>query len=71
MTDQDKCGEWMPRAKTNCVRGPGHRPPCKSPEAMGAQRQRTAAREKPYDPAAKARWNRAHKLVRYGLTPQS
>ena len=37
---------------------------------MAAQRQRSASRERAYDPAAVKRWNRAYKLKAYGLTPE-
>jgi hypothetical protein len=68
------CGKWMPRKKTYCARGPGHGGPCTTPEAMERARQRFAARVAAHgrtvDPAAKRRWNQAHKLVRYGLTQE-
>lgn len=70
MADQQVCGKWMPRAHAECARGAGHPPPCKSPEAMAAQRQRTAARVRVVDPADKSRWNLAYKLSRYGLTQE-
>jgi hypothetical protein len=66
------CGKWMPRKKTHCARTPGHGGSCKTPEAMDRARQRFAERVAVHgrivDPAAKRRWNQAHKLVRYGLT---
>ena len=35
---------------------------------MERMRQRTAARARPHDAAARSRWNLAYKLGRYGLT---
>jgi len=75
-SDQDiagaVCGKWMSRKKTHCARTPGHGGSCKTPEAMARARQRFAERVaihgRTVDPAAKRRWNQAHKLVRYGLT---
>lgn len=66
----DRCGKWMPRKKTYCARGAGHPPPCKTPEAMEIQRQRAAERRpsRTVSPAARARWRRAAKLQRFGLT---
>jgi len=62
----------MPRKKAHCARTPGHGGSCKTPEAMARARQRFAERVAVHgrivDPAAKRRWNQAHKLVRYGLT---
>jgi hypothetical protein len=50
--------------------GAGHPPPCASPEAMEAQRQRSADSRpmRVVAPADKARWYRAHKFNRYGIT---
>ena len=69
---QALCGKWMPRSQTHCARGLGHPPPCASPEAMERQRQRAAKRrpDRVVAPAAKARWNRAHKFVRLGITEE-
>jgi Recombination endonuclease VII len=65
------CGEWMPRKQTYCARGAGHPPPCASPEAMEAQRQRSAESRptRVVTSESKARWNRTHKFVRFGITP--
>lgn len=71
-SDQPTCGRWMPRKGTYCARGDGHPPPCATPEAMERQRQRTAA-SKPtrvVTPEARARWRRAHKFVRLGITEE-
>jgi hypothetical protein len=68
VADQQLCAKWMPRKQANCARGAGHPPPCATPEAMERQRQRQAASLRPYDPVASARWRRAHRFVRYGLT---
>jgi Recombination endonuclease VII len=69
-TGSPVCGAWMPRKKTYCARGAGHPPPCASPEAMEAQRQRSADSRpmRVVAPADKARWYRAHKFNRYGIT---
>ena len=66
------CGKWMPRKKTYCERGTGHPPPCATPEAMERQRQRGAASrpQRVVTPEAKARWNRAHKFARLGITEE-
>jgi hypothetical protein len=71
-TDDEVCGKWMPRAKDYCARGPSHPVPCKSPEAMERQRQRSAERRpaRVVTPEAKARWNRAHKFTRLGITEE-
>ena len=64
------CRKWMPRKQTYCARGAGHPPPCATPEAMEAQRQRSADSRptRVVAPADKARWYKAHKFNRYGLT---
>ena len=68
------CGKWMPRKKTTCGCGAGHGGPCKSPEAMKAMRQRTAARVlthgRSVNPEVKARWWQRYRLARYGLTQE-
>jgi Recombination endonuclease VII len=71
-TADDLCGKWMPRKKTYCERGAGPPPPCATPEAMERQRQRAAAARpsRVVTPDAKARWNRAHKFVRLGITEE-
>lgn len=68
----DLCGKWMPRKQTHCVRGAGHPPPCKSPDAMKRQRERSAASRpsRVVTPADRARWKRAHKFVRLGITEE-
>lgn len=74
MVAHDLCGKWMPRKKTTCARGAGHPPPCATPEAMERQRQRTAERVhvhgRSVNLAAKAKWRRAYKLRRFGLTQE-
>lgn len=67
---QDRCGKWMPRARTYCGRTPNHGGDCKSPEFMERQRAAKRALERPYDPVAAQRWRAAHRLARYGLTPE-
>ncbi len=64
------CGRWMPRKRVFCARGTGHPPPCASPQAMGSQRRRTRARPRVVAPEDKARWARAHKFVRLGITEE-
>ncbi len=66
------CGRWMPRKKTHCARKPGHPAPCATPEAMAAQRGRTAARKAEQGVTAedRARWTRAYKFVRLGITEE-
>lgn len=74
MPDDDKptCGKWMPRQQVHCARGPDHPPPCASPEAMERQRERAAARRpsRVVTPEAAARWRRAHKFSRFGITEE-
>jgi hypothetical protein len=69
---QDLCAKWMPRKQAYCARGAGHPPPCATPEAMERQRQRSAERRptRVVTPEAKARWARAHKFVRLGITEE-
>lgn len=66
------CGKWMPRKQTHCARGPGHPPPCATPEAMQRQRERAAERRpgRVVAPESKARWNRTHKFIRFGITEE-
>lgn len=68
MADLQLCGKWMPRAGTTCARTLLHGGACATAEAMARQRERTAARERPYDPIARHRWNQTYKLSRYGIT---
>jgi hypothetical protein len=60
----------MPRKKTACARGAGHPPPCATPEAMERQRQRPAETRplRVVRPADRARWHKAHRFVRLGIT---
>lgn len=71
-TGEGLCGKWMPRKKTYCARGAGHPPPCATPEAMQRQRQRAAAARpsRVVTPEAKARWNRAYRFARLGITEE-
>lgn len=68
---QNLCGQWMPRAQAYCARGAGHRGDCRTPEFMERQRERARAADRPYDPIAARRWHTAHRLTRYGLTPET
>ena len=70
-SDEVTCGKWMPRAKAYCARGPGHTSPCATPDRMETQRVLRRARVRVVAPEQKRRWNLAHKLTRYGLTPES
>ena len=73
-SDQPTCGKWMPRANAYCARGPGHPPPCATPEAMERQRKRAADRVLIYgrnvNLDVKARWRQVYKLRRYNLTQE-
>jgi hypothetical protein len=71
-TAPQECARWMPRKQTYCARGAGHPPPCATPEAMERQRQRAAERRPTRVVAseAKARWNKTHKFVRFGITEE-
>lgn len=60
----------MPRSKTYCARGAGHPPPCATPERMEKQRSYARTRERVVTPKDKARWNRAHKFTRLGITEE-
>lgn len=66
----ETCGKWMPRKRTNCARSAGHPPPCASPEAMERQRQRSAETRplRLVAPEDRARWHKAHRFVRLGIT---
>lgn len=75
--DVGLCGRWMPRAKTTCGRKLLHQGKCITAEALAAQgdhRPRKTARRRGTrasdDPAARARWGRAHKFVRLGITEE-
>ena len=70
MADGELCGKWMPRAKAHCARGPGHPPPCASPEAMQNHRVRRRGRVRNDPPEAVKRWKRTHLLKNYGLTAE-
>ncbi len=71
---RELCGKWMPRKKTTCARRSGHRGECRTAAAMVETRLRKTARRRgsrlSADPAARRRWNRAYKLLRYGLTQE-
>lgn len=68
----DRCGKWMPRKRANCARMLGHKSECRSAEALADRRwQKTLRRrggKQKDDPAAVARWRRAHKFKRLGIT---
>jgi hypothetical protein len=71
-TAAELCARWMPRKQVNCARGAGHPPPCATPEAMERQRQRAAERRpgRVIPSETKARWNKTHKFVRFGITEE-
>jgi Recombination endonuclease VII len=66
------CGRWMPRKRTACARRTGHQGECRSAEALTEKRQRKTARRVGVrvadDPAVRARWNKAHRFVRLGMS---
>jgi Recombination endonuclease VII len=68
--EADRCGKWMPRADTPCVRRRGHPGGCKSEQSMARFRDWKAEwrRRGGDDPAAKQRWSRTSRLRGYGLT---
>lgn len=69
-----RCGKWMPRKRAACARKPGHNGDCRTAQALAETRApRTSRRwgtRQADTPAAKARWNRAHKFVRLGITEE-
>ena len=71
--DDERCNRWMMRAKDYCGRMPGHKSECRTRKALEDLRERKGARRVGgtlSDPAARARWNKAHKLVHYGITQE-
>ena len=69
----DRCGKWMPRAKEDCGRMPGHGGECRTPAALTDRRERLTERRREktlVTPEARSRWNRAYKLKLMGLTPE-
>jgi len=68
------CGKWMPRKKSACARRSGHLGDCRTAAALADTRMRKTERRRgsriSVDPAARRRWNRAYKLLRYGLTQE-
>ena len=73
-SNQPTCGKWMPRKKTHCARRSGHKGDCRTAEALADNRERLTDRRRGKrrrdDPAARARWKRAHKFVRLGITEE-
>jgi hypothetical protein len=66
----DLCGKWMPRKKAHCARRPAHKGSCIGPEGMQRLRDR-AARLRPTRVVTsedRARWRKAYRFKRYGLT---
>ena len=68
----ERCGKWMPRKEAWCARKLGHRGECRTAEALVESRQRKSGRRRDSrlrdDPIVVARWRRAHKFVRLGIT---
>lgn len=68
----DVCGKWMKRAKENCARRPNHKGKCRTAKALDERNRRKTERRrgvrKADDAAALARYRRAHKFVRLGIT---
>jgi hypothetical protein len=60
----------MPRKQAYCARGPDHEPPCATAQAMENHRVRRRARVRNDPPEARARWARAYKFVRFGITEE-
>jgi hypothetical protein len=75
--DRPLCGKWMPRAKAHCGRKPLHPGKCITAKALKQQvdnRPRKSTRKRGVrlgdDPGVAARWRRAHKFVRLGITEE-
>jgi hypothetical protein len=70
--DRPACGRWMPLKKTACARKLGHLGECRSAESLIERRPRKTTRRIGVrvadDPAVRARWNKAHRFVRLGIT---
>lgn len=73
-TDKPTCSRWMPRKRAYCARKPGHKGDCRTAEALADSRERLTDRrrgtQRRDDPAAKSRWYRTHKFVRFGITEE-
>lgn len=72
-SDQPTCGKWMPRSRAYCARSPQHHGECRTAKALEDHRQRKTERRrgKTLDtPEARAKWRRAHKFVRFGITEE-
>lgn len=67
-----RCGAWMPRKRDYCARKLNHKGDCRTAEALADERKRATNRRlgtrRRDDPAARARWNRAEKFNRLGIT---
>jgi hypothetical protein len=68
------CLKWMPRSATYCARQGGHPGKCLTAAALVDRRPRKTSRRRGVriedDPAVKARWNRAYKFTRLGITEE-
>ena len=67
------CGLWMPRKRTRCARRLAHRGECRTAAALQETRERKTTRrvgQTLVTPADRARWNKAYRLARYGLTAE-
>ena len=58
---REVCGKWMPVAMAACGMVAGHAGQCRSEASLAGRKLRD-------DPATTARWRRAHKFVRLGIT---
>lgn len=62
----------MPRKKTTCGRKQGHQGECRTAETLADNRQRATERRwgkrVKDDPVVRARWAKAYKFVRLGIT---
>ena len=69
----DRCGKWMPRARSYCGRMPGHGGERRTPAALADRRAQLTQRRREQTlvtPEVKSRWNRTYKLKLMGLTPE-
>lgn len=71
--DEPTCGKWMPRSRAYCARRPLHRGECRTAKALEDHRQRKTERRRGRTldtPEARAKWRKAHKFVRFGITEE-
>jgi hypothetical protein len=77
LEEGDRCGKWMPSRQTYCARPPGHSGKCISEAALlqrAMNRPRKTTRRRGVrgadDPVVRARWRRAHKFRRLGISEE-